>query len=49
VEIMPERRNVKNVFKNIPEGKWPIRKPGKTWLDNFKNYFYKWVFEARKK
>ena len=46
---MAEIRTVNKVFKNIPDGKWSIRKPGKTWLDDFENYRKKFVFEAREK
>ena len=30
---MPERKNVKKVYKNVPE-----RKQRKTWLDDVENY-----------
>jgi hypothetical protein len=38
---MIEETTVKKVFKNIPEGKKPIGKPRKRWLDDVKNYVIK--------
>jgi hypothetical protein len=29
METMPDRRTVKEVFKNIPKGKWSVRKTKK--------------------
>jgi hypothetical protein len=38
---MPEDRTVREVFKNIPEGKRSIGKPRKRLLDNVENYLKK--------
>ena len=35
---MPGERNVKKMFKNKPEGKTPVGKPTKTWLEDAENY-----------
>jgi hypothetical protein len=37
VERMPEQSTVAKVFKNIPESKWSVGKPRKSWLDDVEN------------
>ena len=43
---MPEERNVKKVFKNIPEGRKSAEKSRKRWLKMIRR---KWVLEAGEK
>jgi len=37
VERIPSERTVKEVFKDIPEGKRSFGKPRKKWLDDVEN------------
>jgi hypothetical protein len=41
VERIPEERTVKEVFKNVPEGKRSVGKPRKTWLNDAENHLKK--------
>jgi RNA-splicing ligase RtcB len=36
-----QKKTVKNVFKNIPEGTNSVGKPRKRWLDDVENYVKK--------
>ena len=46
---MPEERTVKNVFKNIPEGKMSAEKPRRGGWPMLKTVWGKWVLQAGEK
>jgi hypothetical protein len=46
---MPEGRIVKEVFKNIPEGKRSLGKPSKRWLDDIANDLKKMDVRCRRR
>jgi hypothetical protein len=48
VEIMPKERTVKNVFKNVSDGKGFVVKPRKRWLTSLKIIGRKCTLEAGK-
>ena len=44
-----QKKNLKNVFKNISELKRPVGKPRKRWLGDVENYVKKQELEAEEK